>query len=76
MSKHNEVSVLGIISKLSDIAVDCDFLSEEENKTFCSLPKGFRETDFGVTMRNIALALTNVAGEARYWKEELQSIIE
>ena len=76
MNKNGGVSVIDIISKLSDIAVDCDFLSDEENKTFCSLPKGFRESDFGITVRNIALILNNVAGEARYWMEELKSFVE
>ena len=76
MNKNGGVSVIDIISKLSDIAVDCDFLSDEENKTFCSLPKGFRESDFGITVRNIALILNNFAGEVRNIKEKLESVIE
>ena len=67
---------MDVINMLSNLAVDCEFLSNEENSTFCSLPNHFRNTDFGVTMRNLAVTLDNVAGEVRYLAEQLQSVIE
>lgn len=76
MNNNGGVCVMDVINMLSNLAVDCEFLSKEENSTFNSLPIHFRNTAIGATMRNLAVTLDNVAGEVRYLAEQLQSVIE
>lgn len=70
------VCVLDIIEMLSDVAVDCEYLSKEENNALRSLPAQFRNSAFGATMRNSATVLGSVANGVRTLMEDLQSIIE
>lgn len=68
------VCVMDIIEMLSGIAVDCEFLSQEEDKTLHALPAQFRNSVFGATIRNSATVLGNVASGVRTLMEDLQSL--
>lgn len=73
---NNGVCIMDIIEMLSNVAVDCEFLSNEENSTFNSLPAQFRNSVFGATVRNSAVVLGSVASGVRTLMEDLQSIVE
>ena len=73
---NNGVCIMDIIEMLSNVAVDCEFLSSEENSTFNSLPVQFRNSVFGATVRNSAAVLDNVANGVRTLMEDLQSIVD
>lgn len=70
------VCVTDIIEMLSNVAVDCEFLSKEENNALLSLPAQFRNSVFGATIRNSASVLDSVACGVRTLMEDLQSLVE
>ena len=65
MNNNGGICVMDVINMLSSLAVDCEFLSKEENSTFNSLPTHFRNTAIGATMQ---LRWTMLQEKSAIWR--------